>query len=189
MVVKWGRNGEFLACPNYPECKNTKNFKRSDGGAIEIAVEEEVNETCELCGRPMLMRFGKFGKFLGCSGYPECKNIQPLQKPVDLGIKCPECKEGNIKERKSRWGKVFYGCDRYPDCSFVLWNKPVAKACPDCKSPYLVEKFTKKDGRRLLCERFGVRPRDALQKRAQKSYPRFAIAAANQMCARDLAVS
>ena len=151
MVVKWGRNGEFLACPKYPECKNTKNFKRSDEGEIEIAAEEEVDEACEQCGRPMLLRFGKFGKFLGCSGYPECKNIQPLQKPVDLGIKCPECKEGNIKERKSRWGKVFYGCDKYPECKFASWDKPLPTPCPDCDSPILVEKVTKRAGRTHRC--------------------------------------
>jgi DNA topoisomerase I len=151
MVIKWGRNGEFLACPNYPECKNTKNFKRSETGAIEIAPEEEVNESCGECGRPMLLRWGKFGKFLGCSGYPECKNIQPLEKPVDLGIKCPECKEGNIKERKSRWGKVFYGCDKYPECKFASWDKPMPTPCPDCDSPILVEKITKRNGRTHRC--------------------------------------
>lgn len=151
MVVKWGRNGEFLACPKYPECKSTKNFKRNDTGGIEIAVEEEVNEACEQCGRPMLLRFGKFGKFLGCSGYPECKNIQPLQKPVDLGIKCPECKEGNIKERKSRWGKVFYGCDKYPECKFASWDKPLPTPCPDCDSPILVEKVLKRTGKTHRC--------------------------------------
>ena len=151
MVIKWGRNGEFLACPQYPECKSTKNFKRSDSGGIEVAVEEEVNETCGECGRPMLLRWGKFGKFLGCSGYPECKNIQPLEKPVDLGIKCPECKEGNIKERKSRWGKVFYGCDKYPECKFASWDKPMPTACPDCDSPILVEKVTKRAGRTHRC--------------------------------------
>ena len=151
MVIKWGRNGEFLACPQYPECKSTKNFKRADNGEVQIAAEEEVNETCELCGRPMLLRWGKFGKFLGCSGYPECKNIQPLQKPVDLGIKCPECKEGNIKERKSRWGKIFYGCDKYPECKFASWDKPLPIACPDCGSPILVEKVTKRAGRTQRC--------------------------------------
>ena len=135
MVIKWGRNGEFLA----------------DNGEIQIAAEEEVNEACELCGRPMLLRWGKFGKFLGCSGYPECKNIQPLQKPVDLGIKCPECKEGNIKERKSRWGKIFYGCDKYPECKFASWDKPLPIACPDCGSPILVEKVTKRAGRTQRC--------------------------------------
>jgi len=151
MVVKWGRNGEFIACPNYPECKNTKNFKRSNEGEIEIAAEEQVDEACEKCGKPMLLRFGKFGKFLGCSGYPECKNIQPLQKPVDLGIKCPECKEGNIKERKSRWGKMFYGCDKYPECKFASWDKPMPTPCPDCDSPILVEKVTKRAGRTHRC--------------------------------------
>ena len=151
MVIKWGRNGEFLACPQYPECKSTKNFKRSDTGEIEIAVEEVVDEACEKCGRPMLLRFGKFGKFLGCSGYPECKNIQPLQKPVDLGIKCPECKEGDIKERKSRWGKIFYGCDKYPDCKFASWDKPLPTPCPDCDSPILVEKIFKRTGRTHRC--------------------------------------
>ena len=151
MVIKWGRNGEFLACPQYPECKNTKNFKRSESGAIEVVAEEEVNETCGECGRPMLMRWGKFGKFLGCSGYPECKNIQPLEKPVDLGVKCPECKEGNLKERKSRWGKVFYGCDKYPECKFASWDKPFSSPCPDCGSPILVEKVTKRSGRSHRC--------------------------------------
>jgi DNA topoisomerase I len=151
MVIKWGRNGEFLACPQYPECKNTKNFKRSETGEVEIAVEEEVNETCEQCGRPMLLRWGKFGKFLGCSGYPECKNIQPLEKPADLGIKCPECKEGNLKERKSRWGKFFYGCDRYPECKFASWDKPLPTPCPDCDSPILIEKVTKRAGRTHRC--------------------------------------
>jgi DNA topoisomerase-1 len=151
MVVKWGRNGEFIACPSYPECKNTKNFKRDDKGEIEIAVEEAVDEACEKCGKPMLLRFGKFGKFLGCSGYPDCKTIQPLQKPVDLGIKCPECKEGNIKERKSRWGKMFYGCDKYPECKFATWDKPMPTPCPDCDSPILVEKVLKRTGRSHRC--------------------------------------
>jgi DNA topoisomerase-1 len=151
MVIKWGRNGEFLACPQYPECKSTKNFKRSETGEIEIAVEEVVDEACDKCGRPMLLRFGKFGKFLGCSGYPECKNIQPLQKPVDLGVKCPECKEGNLKERKSRWGKMFYGCDNYPECKFASWDKPLPTPCPDCDSPILVEKVLKRTGRTHRC--------------------------------------
>jgi DNA topoisomerase-1 len=151
MVVKWGRNGEFLACPRYPECKNTKNFKRNENGELHVAKEEEVNESCEQCGRPMQVRWGKYGKFLGCSGYPECTNIRPLEKPVDLGIKCPECKEGNLKERKSRRGKVFYGCDRYPECKFASWDRPVQGPCPDCKDPILVEKMTKRAGRTRRC--------------------------------------
>jgi len=151
MVIKWGRNGEFLACPQYPDCKNTKNFIRGEQGQIQVAAEALVEESCEQCGRPMVMRWGKFGRFLGCSGYPECKNIQPLEKPVDLGVKCPECKQGNLKERKSRWGKIFYGCDQYPDCKFASWDKPLATTCPDCASPILVEKITKRAGRTHRC--------------------------------------
>ena len=153
MVVKWGRNGEFLACPRYPECKNTKNFTRNEKGHIEVAAEVEINETCEACSRPMQLRWGKYGKFLGCSGYPECTNIRPLEKPVDLGLKCPECHEGNLKERKSRRGKIFYGCDRYPDCKFASWNRPVAGPCPKCGDPILVEKVTKRAGRTRHCRK------------------------------------
>jgi DNA topoisomerase-1 len=151
MVVKWGRNGEFLACPRYPECKNTKNFKRNETGELHVAKEEEVNENCEQCGRPLQLRWGKYGKFLGCSGYPECTNIRPLEKPVELGIKCPDCIEGNLLERKSRRGKVFYGCDRYPECKFALWDRPVAGPCPNCNDPILVEKITKRAGRIRRC--------------------------------------
>ena len=90
MVVKWGRNGQFLACPRYPECKNTKNFTRGPNGDVQVVEEVEVDETCEQCGRPMQIRWGKYGRFLGCTGYPECKNMRSLEKPVDLGVRCPE---------------------------------------------------------------------------------------------------
>ncbi len=153
MVIKWGRNGEFLACPQYPECKSTKNFTRDETGKITVAEDVQVNENCDQCGRPMQLRWGKYGKFLGCSGYPECKSIRPLEKPVDLGIKCPDCGEGNVKERKSRWGKMFYGCDRYPECKFASWDKPVAGPCPECNDPILVEKVTKRAGRTRRCRK------------------------------------
>jgi len=151
MVIKWGRNGEFLACPQYPECKSTRNFTRDESGKIKIAEDVQVDETCEQCGRPMQLRWGKYGKFLGCSGYPECKTIRPLEKPVDLGIKCPDCGAGNVKERKSRWGKLFYGCDQYPKCKFASWDKPVAGPCPECNAPILVEKVTKRAGHTRRC--------------------------------------
>jgi DNA topoisomerase I len=153
MVIKWGRNGEFLACPQYPECKSTKNFRRGENGEIEAVKEEEINETCEKCGRPMMLRWGKFGRFLGCSGYPECKNIRSLEKPVDTGVVCPECKQSNLQQRKSRRGKIFYSCGRYPDCKFAVWDKPVAESCPQCGAPILVEKITKRAGRIRQCHK------------------------------------
>ncbi|MBI4528240.1 MAG: type I DNA topoisomerase [Deltaproteobacteria bacterium] len=151
MVVKWGRNGEFLACPRYPECKNTKNFVRASNGEVQVAEEETVDEACELCGRPMQLKWGKYGRFLGCSGYPECKNIRPLERPVDLGIGCPQCGEGRLHEKKSRRGKIFYGCDRYPECDFATWDRPVAEACPSCGAPIVLEKVTKRAGRVRHC--------------------------------------
>jgi len=153
MVVKWGRNGEFLACPRYPECKNTKNFTRNGNGEVQVVEEVEVDETCEECGRPMQIRWGKYGRFLGCTGYPECKNIRSLEKPVDLGIHCPECKEGKIQERKSRRGKIFYGCSRYPECKFASWDRPVGESCPQCGEPILLEKVTKRSGQTRYCRK------------------------------------
>jgi DNA topoisomerase-1 len=154
MVVKWGRSGEFLACSKYPECKSTSNFTRDDEGNIEIAKEETTNEVCDECGRPMIVRFGRFGKFLGCSGYPECKTVRSLVRPVPTGIKCPDCHEGEILEKRSRRGKTFYSCGRYPQCRFATWERPVAEACPECSAPFVVEKTTKRFGtvRRCLSE-------------------------------------
>src|SRR5439155_259399 len=102
MVIKWGRRGEFLACRGYPECKNTKNFRRADDGTIRPVEPETTNEVCEQCGRPMQVRFGRYGKFLGCSGYPECRNMQPLHKPVPTGVRClPGCGEGEPMGRRA----------------------------------------------------------------------------------------
>ena len=153
MVVKWGRNGEFLACPRYPECRNTSNFTRDEKGEVQLAEQADTGEVCEKCGRPMENRWGKYGRFLGCSGYPECKNIRSLVSPIDLGIRCPECGDGNLLERKSRRGKLFYGCERYPQCRFATWDRPVAGACPKCGESILLEKVTKRAGRVRRCHK------------------------------------
>src|SRR5262245_7858907 len=155
MVIKWGRRGEFLACSGYPECRNTTNFTRDENGKIKPAEPEMTDETCEKCGRPMQVRFGRFGKFLGCSGYPECKNVQPLFKPVPTGIKCFVCGQGELHERRSRRGNTFYSCNRYPDCTFVAWDKPVAEPCPRCAAPFITEKVTKRYGTIRRCVREG----------------------------------
>ncbi len=156
MVIKWGRNGEFLACSNYPKCSNTKEFKRDEQGGIvaqEPAPAEPTNVTCEKCGRPMVRKRSRFGEFLGCSGYPECDGTKRLNKaePVKTGVKCPDCKEGELLERRTRRGKIFFGCSRYPKCKFASWDRVVPRECPDCGSPYLVEKVTKSEGARWQC--------------------------------------
>jgi len=156
MVIKWGRNGEFLGCSNYPKCTNTKEFGRDDQGHIvakEATTPAVSDEVCEKCGKPMVRRRSRFGEFLGCSGYPECDGIKRAKaaEPIHTGVNCPECKEGELLERRSRRGKVFFGCGRYPKCKFASWDKVVAQPCPSCGSAYLVEKVTKRDGARWQC--------------------------------------
>jgi len=105
---------------------------------VHVEVQDEVSgELCDKCGRPLVYKMGRFGKFLACSGFPECRNTKPIVK--DIGVDCPGCGKGKIIERRSKKGRVFYGCTRYPECEFVSWDKPVAKACPECGS-YMVEK-------------------------------------------------
>jgi len=114
----------------------------------EIEIEDEVSdEICDKCGRPMVYKLGRFGKFLACSGFPECRNTKPIIK--DIGVTCPKCKEGHIVERRSKKGRVFYGCDRYPECDFVSWDRPSPIPCPKCGS-LLVEKRNKQGGK-LQC--------------------------------------
>ncbi len=157
MIIKWGRNGEFLACTNYPDCTATRNFSRNEQGDIvpQALPETLTDETCEECGRPMQVRSGRYGAFLGCSGYPECKAIKKLGQAaaVSLGIACPDCQEGELQQKQSRRGKTFYGCNRYPKCEFALWDKPVATPCPRCQAPFVVEKTTKRTGTTRRCFR------------------------------------
>lgn len=114
----------------------------------EIEIEDEVSdELCEKCGKPLVYKMGRFGKFLACSGFPDCRNTKPIVK--DIGVECPKCHEGQIVERRSKKGRVFYGCNRYPECDFVSWDKPSAKPCPSCGS-WMIEKRNKQ-GVRLQC--------------------------------------
>ncbi len=180
MVIKWGKHGSFIACTGYPECTNTREV------AQEGATEQDAAEYCDNCGRPLVLKKGRFGQFFACSGYPECKTTKQLgaaQKPQDvpldedcpncssklvkkygrfgeftacsnypkckytkqktIGVKCPSCTQGEVVERRSKRGKTFYGCNRYPECDFVAWGKPLPEKCPECGSAYLIEKFLK----------------------------------------------
>lgn len=122
MVIKKGRYGKFLACPNYPECKNTKPLKEKEEA-------EETDEVCEKCGAKMLKRKGKYGEFLACSNYPKCKNTKPIVKLLD--VNCPQC-GGKIVVKYSKAGRRFFGCSNYPNCKYVSWLEPVNERCPKC---------------------------------------------------------
>lgn len=168
--IKVGKNGPFLACEGYPECMYSRNYERDDKGNIRLVepVQELAEgETCEKCGRDMIVKQGRYGDFLACSGYPECKNTRSVHgggRGEPVGVLCPEegC-TGEIVEKRSRRGKVFYGCNRYPDCTFALWDRPVNRSCPDCGAPYLIEKETKKEGKLLRCATRGCGHKQALE--------------------------
>jgi DNA topoisomerase-1 len=187
MVIKWGRHGSFIGCSGYPECSNTRELAVDlpDVDSVDLT-DQGDEEYCENCGRPMVLKRGRFGTFFACSGYPDCKTTKRIggeeKKPDVLleekcpdcssqlalkygrfgeftacsnypackyvkqktvGVKCPDCGEGEIIERRSRRGKTFYGCNRYPKCKFVAWSRPLAEKCPQCGSPYLLEKWLK----------------------------------------------
>ncbi len=122
MVIKKGRYGKFLACPNYPECKNTKPLNSGEQA-------EETDEICENCGSKMLKRKGRYGEFLACSNYPDCKNTKPILKTID--VNCPLC-GGKIAVKFSKAGRRFFGCTNYPDCKYMSWLEPTNQKCPDC---------------------------------------------------------
>jgi DNA topoisomerase-1 len=186
MVIKWGKHGSFIACTGYPECTNTRELTVDlpDVDGADLG-EQDEQEYCENCGRPMVLKKGRFGQFYACSGYPDCKTTKqiggeqrkdvPLEekcpqcsnnlvqkfgrygefvacsnypkckyvKQKTIGVPCPNCSEGQIVERRSKRGRTFYGCNRYPDCDFVAWGKPIPEKCPDCGSSYLIEKYLK----------------------------------------------
>ncbi|HEX4807900.1 MAG TPA: type I DNA topoisomerase [Bryobacteraceae bacterium] len=186
MVIKWGKHGSFIACTGYPECTNTRELT-VDLPDVDKAdlTEQDEQEYCENCGRPMVLKKGRFGQFFACSGYPDCKTTKqiggeqrkdvPLEekcpqcgsnlvqkfgrygefiacsnyptckhvKQKTIGVPCPNCSEGEIVERRSKRGRTFFGCNRYPECDFVAWGRPISEKCPDCGSSYLIEKFLK----------------------------------------------
>lgn len=144
MIVRTSRFGtQFLGCSGYPECKTMLPLNK-DGSAAPV--EEKSDEKCEKCNSEMIVKVGPYGKYLQCTN-DECKNRKRIV--VTTGVKCPKCKDGEIIQRKSKYGKIFYGCNKYPDCDFVSWNEPVNEKCPECGS-LLSKKITKKESK-LVC--------------------------------------
>jgi DNA topoisomerase I len=187
LVIKWGKHGSFIACTGYPDCTYTRELTVDlpDVDKVDLS-EQGEEEYCENCGRPMVLKKGRFGSFFACTGYPDCKTTKPIggeQKKADqsldekcpqcsnnlvlkhgrfgeftacsnyptckyvkqktIGVKCPECSQGEIVERRSKRGKTFYGCNRWPECNFVAWGKPIDEKCAECGNPYMIEKWLK----------------------------------------------
>ncbi len=145
LKVRSGRFGPFVACSRYPECRHTKPLKR------DKVPDRPTDQVCPNCGRPMVIKTGRYGEFLACTGYPECKTT----RPIPLGVKCPRCGTGELAERRTKRGRSFFGCSRYPDCDFSTWYRPTPATCPSCGFVGAEMRSTKTRGdyrRCLKCE-------------------------------------
>jgi DNA topoisomerase-1 len=173
MVLRNGPWGPFMACPGYnedPPCKTVRRLHQKQ----QQKPPQPLDEKCPKCGEQLVLRNGQYGEFVSCSGYPKCKYI----KQNTIGVKCPKCHEGDIVEKKARRGNLFYGCSEYPKCDFTANYKPVEKKCPECGSPYLLEK-TLKSGVYLVCPNNKKPSADeeaAPKKRAKKGEPQSEVA-------------
>jgi DNA topoisomerase I len=145
--IKWGRNGQFLACSMYPDCNSTFDFKKDLEGNITILPKNWFWDKCPTCDKRLEVKKGKYGRFVRCEDYPHCETVQSFT----LQLKCPACKIGNFAEKKSRYGKLFYGCSNYPDCNNAMWSRPRDFACPGCGFPVMGDRETKREGKQLMC--------------------------------------
>ncbi len=150
--LRLGKRGRFVGCSGYPECDYTRNANETEAERAAAPGPEILEgRTCPKCESPLVIKSGPYGKFIGCSNYPKCRFIEPLEKPKDSGVVCPECKKGSLIERKSRYGKMFYSCNTYPDCKYAVWNPPINEPCPKCGWPLLKIKITKRRGTEKVC--------------------------------------
>lgn len=145
--IKWGRNGQFLACSEYPECNSTFDFKKDLEGTIHIQPKNWFHDPCPTCHKKLEVKKGKYGRFVRCEDYPKCDT----SLPYTLKIVCPKCKVGKFAEKKSRYGKIFYGCSHYPNCENAMWTKPFEFDCKGCGFPIMGERITKREGHQLQC--------------------------------------
>ena len=147
LMVRWNRFGRFLGCSGYPDCTYTEQL---DGK--QRSAPRPIGQKCPECASEMVEREGRFGVFIACSNYPTCRFTKPRTIP---GLNCPQCGEGQIGEKRTRRGKPFWGCTRYPDCDWSVWDEPVARPCETCGAPFLLKKTTKTRGESLRCTRCG----------------------------------
>lgn len=147
LSIRLGKRGRFIGCSGYPDCDYTRSLE-GDDNKDQALIE---GRSCSDCGSGLVIRHGKYGKFIGCSNYPDCKHIEPLEKPEDTEVRCPCCHKGNIFKRKSRRGKIFFSCERYPDCDYAIWYPPLNEPCPDCRWPITMVKTTKRKGTEKVC--------------------------------------
>lgn len=147
LVIRSSKYGAFWGCSDYPECQYIRTLKMSVEGLV---VKVLVGQTCPQCGGILVLRQGRYGMFIGCSEYPQCDHCEVIDKSDTTMIRCPQCQKGDLVQRKSRYGKHFYACERYPECQFSLKLTPVLGECAYCHYPLLVKKRTPQ-GNKLFC--------------------------------------
>ncbi len=153
LVIKFGKNGSFLACTNYPDCRFTGEIERDADGKVKLVGEEPVGRKCPECKEgDLLYKKGRYGRFIGCSRYPECRHTEP----ISTGVDCPQCGEGYLTEKKSRRGKTFYSCSRYPKCDYAQWDKPIPTPCKVCGNPWVNQKSTRRGLGPIVCPKCGA---------------------------------
>lgn len=150
LAIRLGRRGRFIGCTGFPDCSYTRSLQQSEEQETPDA-EIVAGRTCPNCDSALVVKQGRYGKFIGCSAYPNCKYVEAVEKPVDTHVACASCGEGTLLKRKSRRGKVFYSCSTYPTCKYALWNEPLDETCPLCKWPTLTIKSTKRRGTEKVC--------------------------------------
>jgi len=152
LAIRLGKRGRFVGCTGFFDAQNKCDYTRDLGdGGPAVEPEKIEGRQCPKCGGDLLVRNGRYGKFVGCANYPGCKHIEPLERPVDTGVACPQCGKGTLLARKSRKGKPFYSCSTYPKCDYAVWNEPLAEPCPTCAWPILTTKTTKSRGTERVC--------------------------------------
>ncbi|MEG0281067.1 MAG: topoisomerase DNA-binding C4 zinc finger domain-containing protein [Morganella sp. (in: enterobacteria)] len=147
LVIRNGAHGPFFGCSAYPGCDYIRPLKAGTDGHIIKVLDGQL---CPQCGGTLVLRQGRYGMFIGCGNYPECEYVASMNSPDETTMACPQCHDGKLLQRKSRFGKTFYACNRYPACQFSINNQPVAGECEYCHYPLLVEKKTAA-GMRLSC--------------------------------------
>ncbi len=160
LAIRLGKRGRFIGCTGYPDCDYTQDLSTTPGEPVANQVVE--GRQCPDCHSELHIKTGRYGRFIGCSSYPECKFMEPIEKPEDTGVDCPKCNDAHILKRKSRKGKIFYSCARYPSCDYAIWNEPVAQPCPECAWPILTIKETKRAGKQIICPRPGCNHQEKL---------------------------
>lgn len=155
MVIRSGKQGPFLGCSAYPNCCYIRPLgSQGDGRIIKVL----AGQYCPVCQADLVLRHGRYGMFIGCSNYPECEYTDAVDRPAETAVSCPQCQQGLLVQRRSRFGKTFYACERYPDCHFAVNFTPFAGECEFCHFPLLMEKKTAQGLKRFCASKICGKP-------------------------------